>query len=145
MMGQVGENASRYADELRRRHTALAGSTAGESAEDPEPATEPRETQAASWAQARGAPEEPLDDLLHQDEPPARPALAFSLALPPLLREGGPEPSQTTTEAGSEGAATRAQPDASPSPVDARSVADRVYDLAREEIRLARLRGVAPR
>lgn len=75
------------------------------------------------------------DTLLHQDAHVPRPSMAFAIPSPAARAETMPEPSQTATdqqEAGKGGPQARG--------ADARAVAERVYDLMRDEIRLARER-----
>jgi len=79
-------------------------------------------------------------DTLQRGEQPARPSLAFTQPEPAPHGETGPEPSRTVTEA-RETAGEKRQRKASPDKADPRAVADRVYDLMKEEISLARLRG----
>jgi hypothetical protein len=63
--------------------------------------------------------------------------MAFAMPAP-APSSGMPEPSQTATEErGSKATPNVGQP-------DARAVADRVYELMREEVRLGRLRGLQP-
>jgi hypothetical protein len=64
--------------------------------------------------------------------------MAFVEQEPAPRAETAPEPSQTATEPSEEG--TGQQVKASPGKADPRAVADRVYDLMREEISLGRLR-----
>ena len=79
---------------------------------------------------------------LHKNEGPPRPSMAFAVPKGGASQETGEAPSKTATEdeqrflvAGKKG------PDAKPKRADPQMVANRVYDLMREEIRLARLRG----
>ena len=74
----------------------------------------------------------------HHPEGPARPELHYALPAPaPRGESGHPEPAQTVTE----------HPRAAEDPVpdvkqaDPKAVADRVYDLMKQEIADARLRG----
>lgn len=75
---------------------------------------------------------------LHQASAPPQPALAFALPVP----RGGaaPIPAQKATEESGEPAAK-----VQPAQADARAVADRVYEMMRQEIALGRERGVSPR
>ncbi len=75
---------------------------------------------------------------LHQASAPPQPALAFALPVP----HGGSAqiPAQKATEESGEPTAK-----VQPAQADARAVADRVYDLMRQEIMLSRERGVSPR
>jgi len=77
-------------------------------------------------------------DTLHHGAQPGRPSMAFAQPEPAPRGETGPEPSQTATEP-SEGTGRQAK--ASPGKADPRAVADRVYDLMKEELSLGRLRG----
>lgn len=75
---------------------------------------------------------------LHQASAPPQPALAFALPAP---RGGAARiPAQQATEESGE-PAVKVQP----AQADARAVADRVYELMRQEIALGRERGVSPR
>lgn len=75
---------------------------------------------------------------LHQASAPPQPALAFSLPAP---RGGAARlPAQQATQESGEPVAK-----AQPAQADARAVADRVYELMRQEIALGRERGVSPR
>jgi hypothetical protein len=78
--------------------------------------------------------------LLHQGEEAERPSMAFVLPPPRGGGAEGPEPSQTATEAGGATASGRKMPPQAKN-VDARAVADRVYELMKQELVLARLRG----
>jgi len=64
--------------------------------------------------------------------------MAFAQPEPAPRGETAPEPSQTATEPSEEG--TERQIKASPGKADPRAVADRVYDLMKEELSLGRLR-----
>ena len=80
------------------------------------------------------------EPVAHHPEGPARPELHYALPAPaPRGEAGQPEPAQTVTEY------PRAAEDPAPAPdvkqADPRAVADRVYDLMRQEITDARLRG----
>lgn len=82
----------------------------------------------------------------HGGEPP-RPEMTFALPAPEPPGEGGLEPSQSATERGGGAAAGEAapQPPAGARQADARAVADRVYDLMKQEIVLGRQRGAGRR
>lgn len=71
---------------------------------------------------------------------PARPSLKFAMPAAEPRSETEPEPSQTATQ--ERGQTSTRQPDADPARVDPQLVADRVYDLMREEVRIGRLRGL---
>ena len=90
--------------------------------------------------------ESPPRGPLGQDQSYAVPAMAFVLPPPQPAGDAGQEPSQTGAEAGGGGTAPgETQPAAPPEPgkADARAVADRVYELMKQEILLARQRGGA--
>ena len=76
-------------------------------------------------------------DSLHRGEQPQRPSLTFLQPEPPVQAQ--PLPSQTATEQSEHGAQQLGKP--SPSDADPRAVADRVYDLMKEELSIGRLRG----
>lgn len=78
-------------------------------------------------------------NLLQQSEGPARPGMAFARPTPELSAEAGSVPSQTASE--SHISEERQEATATPRRADARAVADRVYELMKEELRLSRLRG----
>lgn len=71
---------------------------------------------------------------------PVQPALTFAMPQAEPRGESGPEPSQTATQ--QRGQTSDAQPAADPAHVDPQQVADRVYELMREEIRHGRNRGL---
>ena len=75
---------------------------------------------------------------LHQEERPARPAMAFAGPFPEPPAESGPAPSQTATQSVAENGRRSKR---RPAKADARAVADRVYSLMKEEARLTKLRG----
>lgn len=73
-----------------------------------------------------------------------RPTMLFALPNAPVVMETGGEPSRTAKgeRQQNEGRTEKdAPPAAQPTRADAKTVADRVYDLMREEIRLSKLRG----
>ncbi|HEX5322521.1 MAG TPA: DUF4157 domain-containing protein [Capsulimonadaceae bacterium] len=81
------------------------------------------------------------EDILHSDARAPKPSMTFAMPAPSPRAESMPEPSQTATqehEAGGKGG-KQATPSRG---ADATAVANRVYDLMREEIRLTRQRGV---
>lgn len=78
-------------------------------------------------------------DSLHRGEQPQRPSLAFLQPQPPAQAETPPLPSQTATEQSEQGTQQLGKP--SPSNADPRAVADRVYDLMKNELSVGRLRG----
>jgi len=77
--------------------------------------------------------------VLHQDVKPPRPTLAYArvTVAPPM--ETGPAPSETATQPTD--AARQRKRRIAPGMADARAVAERVYDIMKEEARLTRLRG----
>ncbi len=77
--------------------------------------------------------------MLHSESRPERPALAYAMPMPKPQAESEPAPVQTATE--ERGAAAHTKPVLSPRNVDAKLVADRVYDLMRQEIAIGRQRG----
>jgi hypothetical protein len=80
------------------------------------------------------------DTLLHQDAHVPRPSMSFAMPAPAPRAESVPEPSQTASD---QQEADRPVPQARGA--DAQAVAERVYDLMREEIRLSRQRGMMRR
>ena len=77
---------------------------------------------------------------LHQAAAPPKPAFAFALPLTGGMGGIRPVPAQTATEESGTSEAKSA-----PDKADARAVADRVYDLLKQEIAAGRLRGGARR
>jgi hypothetical protein len=82
-------------------------------------------------------------DALGRDTPHERPELILLATPAKPAGPGGAPPSETATESGGGAAAGQAGPKApsGPKQADARAVADRVYELMRQEVVLARLRG----
>ena len=78
----------------------------------------------------------------HQDARPGRPSMAFALPAAESRAETAPEPSSTATE-NSTRTNLEATTEASSEPrkADPRLVADRVYDIMKQEIIIARIRG----
>ena len=77
-------------------------------------------------------------EMLHRVEAPARPTLTFVQPAPAGSAETAPEPTQTATQR--QGTGERQTLKISPRRVDVHAVADRVYDLMKEEMRLLRQR-----
>jgi len=79
---------------------------------------------------------------LHKDEKAPRPEMLFALPQGASAMETAPSPGETATEerdAQKQSGGTRSP--AEPRRADPKQVADRVYELMRDEIRLTRLRG----
>lgn len=74
----------------------------------------------------------------HHGERPARPSMPFAMPIAAQTSESGPVPNKTATEG--KGAASGRGP-ISARNVDPHKVADRVYDLMKQEIVLGRMRG----
>jgi hypothetical protein len=90
---------------------------------------------------SRKAAEHKSEDLLHSEASPPKPSMTFAVPAPAPGAETTPEPSKTAThEHEAKGTGGKQAPSSRGS--DATAIADRVYDLMREEIRLARQRGV---
>ena len=90
--------------------------------------------------------ESPPRGPLGQGQNYARPEMSFVLPPPKPAGDAGQEPSQTGAEPGGGGTGPgETRPAAPPAPgkADARAVADRVYELMKQEILLARQRGGA--
>lgn len=77
---------------------------------------------------------------LHKSERPVRPALHFAQPVAQTPAETSPDPSEMATEDTGSAAGAKSKP--APSRADPRQVADRVYELMSEEMRLGRLRGL---
>jgi hypothetical protein len=146
-IGSAGGMAVRYADALQNRHETL-----------------PRETgrhAIVHRSAERDRPEEELQaeenqagGLQHPDEAPQRPEMTLARFAMPLSSQTGSEQSQSASEEGSAGgeaappgSGSGAGPGAKAArkPADARAVADRVYELMKQEVILARQRGVRER
>lgn len=76
---------------------------------------------------------------LHKEEKSERPVMSFVMPAVEANPQSGPEPSQTATENRDEVAGHKTG--AAPRKADPRAVSDRVYDLMKQEIYLAQLRG----
>lgn len=77
-------------------------------------------------------------DLLQPEERQHRPSLAFAHPQQASAGQTAPPPSQTATEEKSAG--EKHESTAAPRSADARAVADRVYDLMKDEVRVMRQR-----
>ena len=89
-----------------------------------------------------GPRHEGQEDLLHSEAHPPKPSMSFAMPAPAPGAESTPEPSKTAThEREAKGKGGKQGPSSRGS--DANAVAERVYDLMREEIRLGRQRGAA--
>ena len=75
----------------------------------------------------------------HQTEKAAKPAMHFAIPQPEARSEAPTEPSLTATEGNGTATGSRQKP--SVKQADARAVADRVMELMKQEMRLARERG----
>jgi len=78
-------------------------------------------------------------DALQRSEQPQRPSLTFLQPEPPAQAETPPVPSQMATQQSEHGTEQGRKP--SPGDADPRAVADRVYELMKEELSMGRLRG----
>ena len=129
VVGVAGRDAARLSSRLQRRPVLVA--------------------RRQSPAAALPVPADAGDDhgesnVLNQGETHSRPELIFFQTPPEPSGESGEPPSGTATDAGGGGAdAEGTGPKASPEPrkADARAVADQVYELMRQEVVHARLRG----
>jgi hypothetical protein len=132
----MGGRVARFADLLRKRHEIPPRHA-------PSLVVQRQSDGDAQDVQAPSADRGQPSTALGQDEKHARPEMAFALPAPQPGGEGGPEPSQTATENGGGAEAGEIGPKPAPAPqqADARAVADRVYELMKQEVVLARLRG----
>ena len=85
--------------------------------------------------------------LLHGSERAAKPSMMFALVAPHPKVESGPDPSEMATEEREAVAGDASESKHKPSPrnADVRAVTDRVYELMKHEIALARERGAVGR
>jgi len=74
---------------------------------------------------------------LHQDEAPSQPSLSFAMPVMPQRVEGEPSPDEMHSGAQEEAYNPHARQQ---TPVTARGVADRVYELMTQEIKQAQQR-----
>ncbi|MEO7714739.1 MAG: DUF4157 domain-containing protein [Capsulimonas sp.] len=96
---------------------------------------EAQRSAAAVQAEAAEAPPTSRGLPIQREPPPPKPSMEFALPAPAPVA-GMPEPSQTATEE------RGAKPTPNVQQPDARAVADRVYDLMRQEVILGRMRGL---
>jgi hypothetical protein len=143
-IGSAGGMAARYADALQKRHETLLGET-GRHAMMRRRAEQDRLEEELRTAEA------PAGGLRPPDEVPLRPEMTLALFAMPLGSQAGAERSQSAGDpesAGGEAAMPGSGPAGGPAPLgtggpaDARAVADRVYELMKQEVILARQRGV---
>jgi hypothetical protein len=96
---------------------------------------EAQRSAAAVQAEAAEAPPTSRGLPIQREPPPPKPSMEFALPAPAPVA-GMPEPSRTATEE------RGAKPTPNVQQPDARAVADRVYDLMRQEVILGRMRGL---